>query len=1498
MDLEQVTQAFTPLLDRGDEATVDSGQVTQAFTPLLDRGDEAPVDSEQVTQAFTPLLDRGDEATVDSGQVTQAFTTLLDRGDEATVDSGQGTQAFTTLLDRGDGATVDSGQVKQAFTPLLDRGDGATVDSGQVAQTFTPLLDRGWRNINLGLPPSDRTQPLPRHDPTVPTTTIITLLPNSVSIPTTPSTITPTPTTATIVCRTARAGNMVVASGVDPLMCQAVPPHSVSTAGQGSVSPPSVPPQPCRVPVSVTGAGPMLIMLSLRLPTTTDTAVGPEGQVTPEVCRPVVHSSMPLTTLSTAGFAVPRVQSSCASVSGCASVSSQSMTVPVGHSSLTLTSASGSCVPSPFESPVSLTSVSTCRGGCVPVVSQHALSPWCQGVAGGDQGSSRVTSVQSVLESAGGCSQMTSGGACMQAPPVAGICPTPGFPPPGFPPGLTSPSQNRRLLLLPPVPVPGSCATNSDNLSLPPLPVLSCSVMSVSGQSVVASLPSHPPGMMREGAVPLQVHARSQVRENGGPLSMSRVRSHPLVLLGPGYETSQASEEGVGFGGQPASLPPFTSLSLTSLPAPPLLSAALPLSVEYTGGIYPGEDGGRGAGECVGEVHDGLCVDGSCSVEDVEMTEDAQAVDGQVRTMVRDVAQLAERDTAAGSMRVSCQSDSVTVTSVHTVPSVSLEGSQLYAMSCQPSTVSATPVPCSLPSTLCSPRLPSVLSSLLTYRADPVQVQSCQSTLPGLHSSGVPFTAAALAQSLVLPPARTHRTLLHSTSHESERTASSTTFSAERLDVTESNSPSERTTSNTTFFAERLAVTESDSPSASMCVVQPCRFNVAAVQGDVSGPPAVYCGCRAESCHGPTSSDADSNALCSGHLSDPGQCSGSRHNTQVRVFPAPCSHTADCQFSNTALLSHHHPPASTTTTTTLSHLCPFSNTLSDFTTPSSSSDFTTPSSSFHLPATIATAISADSHSPNLSPPASVGSICQTVLPSTHPYPVMTTTGVSVDPTPHTLLSTTHPYPAMTTTGVSVDPTPHTLLSTTHPYPVMTTTGVSVDPTPHTLLPSVGYSPPGLSNQGLSPQLFSPMGLGGLEQPPALAAPSLDPQGVVPRESCVVSEPGDTSLGLGLTAGPTSVCLECNKVCGEEECTHGLSRHQQVKDSLLLPRSRATLPDCLYLAPSAVKGHCNTTGVFAKRALNMRTEFGPLQGQLLPLSNGTEKASFSQWKIFYQGFARTLDLSDEHCSNWLMYVKPAPSALERNLVAFQRGHDLLMVTVKDVQPDQELCFWFAPDYGKMILGLPRPPQFCPCCSECSQVYLHRSSLRAHTREAHHHTPCKSWPCLACSDVFPSAGKLKEHKNAQHLKVKIHVCPTCGKTFNDERNLRVHRHIHTELRRFGCELCGKHFKQKAHLQSHQSTHTKVKAVQCRFCSKLFVRKSDMRQHELIHTQEKALSCPQCSRTFQKPRLLRRHLRSVHNNERNYMCERCSKTFHTKYKLTRHAHSCKNGQTSLAS
>lgn len=62
----------------------------------------------------------------------------------------------------------------------------------------------------------------------------------------------------------------------------------------------------------------------------------------------------------------------------------------------------------------------------------------------------------------------------------------------------------------------------------------------------------------------------------------------------------------------------------------------------------------------------------------------------------------------------------------------------------------------------------------------------------------------------------------------------------------------------------------------------------------------------------------------------------------------------------------------------------------------------------------------------------------------------------------------------------------------------------------TLLPSVGYSPPGLSNQGLSPNLFSSMGMGGTEQ----SAVDKDSQNL----QLVRSSSLNTNLGLPNMSG--------------------------------------------------------------------------------------------------------------------------------------------------------------------------------------------------------------------------------------------------------------------------------------------------------------------------------------------------------------------------------------------
>ena len=50
------------------------------------------------------------------------------------------------------------------------------------------------------------------------------------------------------------------------------------------------------------------------------------------------------------------------------------------------------------------------------------------------------------------------------------------------------------------------------------------------------------------------------------------------------------------------------------------------------------------------------------------------------------------------------------------------------------------------------------------------------------------------------------------------------------------------------------------------------------------------------------------------------------------------------------------------------------------------------------------------------------------------------------------------------------------MATDFHFSVTSAPTIAVEQADQTLLPSMGYSPPGLSNQGLSPNLFSPVGL--------------------------------------------------------------------------------------------------------------------------------------------------------------------------------------------------------------------------------------------------------------------------------------------------------------------------------------------------------------------------------------------------------------------------------------
>ncbi|XP_046333562.2 uncharacterized protein LOC124116323 [Haliotis rufescens] len=375
------------------------------------------------------------------------------------------------------------------------------------------------------------------------------------------------------------------------------------------------------------------------------------------------------------------------------------------------------------------------------------------------------------------------------------------------------------------------------------------------------------------------------------------------------------------------------------------------------------------------------------------------------------------------------------------------------------------------------------------------------------------------------------------------------------------------------------------------------------------------------------------------------------------------------------------------------------------------------------------------------------------------------------------------------------------------------------------------------------------------------------------------------------------CVECNNSY-KNGCTYHKMNYTYVADRPVLPRAKLTLPTCLILQTSRIKitaDNVNNLGVFTNEKILKKTEFGPLVGKIVSEDTYTYTSSFT-WKIFYCDHHSVVDVSDEAECNWLMYVKPAPTLQDQNVVVYQRGAELFFITNKDMEAGSELLFWFAKDYAK-LLGLPaKPSQLwpsnCPYCHVCSKVFSDWKSLSRHMKTDHPNSSSRRWPCQMCNRRFTSTTKLKTHMVALHMRLKPFSCPHCGKKFSDQSNLRQHQNIHTGERKFTCDICSKSFRQKAHLQSHMIIHTGGEGLQCRFCSAKIARPSDLKSHELKHTKEKCYPCALCVKVFYRLANYKKHM-LVHNKERNFTCTECGKSFYSKYHLTRHLKSCKNAK-----
>uniref|UniRef100_A0A673L268 PR domain zinc finger protein 10 n=1 Tax=Sinocyclocheilus rhinocerous TaxID=307959 RepID=A0A673L268_9TELE len=404
------------------------------------------------------------------------------------------------------------------------------------------------------------------------------------------------------------------------------------------------------------------------------------------------------------------------------------------------------------------------------------------------------------------------------------------------------------------------------------------------------------------------------------------------------------------------------------------------------------------------------------------------------------------------------------------------------------------------------------------------------------------------------------------------------------------------------------------------------------------------------------------------------------------------------------------------------------------------------------------------------------------------------------------------------------------------------------------------------------------------------------------------------------------CEDCNNANLGACMKHGPLH--PILNRPVMSKARASLPLVLYIDRFL-------DGVFTKRRIPKRTQFGPIEGPLVRQSELQD--THIHLKLYMLDPEKEgeraedlwFDLSNEERCNWMMFVRPAQNHMEQNLVAYQYGSDIFYTTIKNIQPKQELKVWYAASYAEFVN---------------QKVHDVTDEERKVLREQE-----KNWPCYECNRRFMSSEQLQQHLNMHddklnliqrpkgrgrgrgrkrfgaarrpgrrmkficpqtpvesadktqvqsfkvlvHPKIKIlssitHLSIPCFLSSLTQNAALQHLFIRKSFRPFKCSQCGKAFRDKDKLDQHMRYHGRDGCRHmCHQCGKGFLTNAALEDHRQLHCDQRIYSCLFCAESYDRLDLLKVHV-EVHLVNGCFSCPSCKKTFTDFIQVKKHVRS----------